>query len=86
MEIVLTFENTNHSVKAEQALLAGGIAVAVMPLPAAIRAGCGLCLRVALPALEQAEALLAGDAIPIQGRYSRSDGGYQPYPAADGNE
>lgn len=76
MELVLTFVNTSHSVKAEQALLAGGVETVVMPLPSAIRAGCGLCLQISSGNLARADALLAQAEVPVEGRYFRADGKY----------
>lgn len=58
VEIILTFDNTHAAILAEQYILAAGIAVKVMPLPAAIAAGCGLCLRLDATSLEQGLALL----------------------------
>lgn len=45
-EILFTFDSTAHAIAAEQLLLAKGLGVTVMPLPAAIHAGCGICLRL----------------------------------------
>lgn len=87
MEVVLTFLNTNHVIKAEQALLDAGKNVKVMPLPSAIRSGCGLCLRLQPEDAEEARELLrlAGD--PPDAMYLRdtSDGvsRYQPYKEAE---
>lgn len=71
MEMILTFENTNFSVKGEHLLLRGGLDVKVMPLPTTIRAGCGLCLRVPPRQLAEAETILADAGVPIEGVYSR---------------
>lgn len=70
-EIVLTFKNTNHSVRAETALAEAGIAVRVMPLPAAISAGCGLCLRVDPEDAQRAIGLLERVQAPVLGAYTR---------------
>ena len=45
-ETVFSFSTTNCVIYAEQVLLKSGFDVRVMPLPPAIRAGCGLCLRL----------------------------------------
>lgn len=71
MEYVLTFGNTNHSIKGEQTLLARQIDVAVMPLPPAIRAGCGLCLRIWADDLPAAREALDQAGVPIQDIYAR---------------
>lgn len=62
-EALITFDGTSHAVRAEQLLLAAGLRATVMPLPGAIRAGCGIALRLspaelpaALAALERARA------------------------------
>jgi len=44
---ILTFANTHAAIFAEKALLQAGYPVGVMPLPSAIKAGCGITLRVA---------------------------------------
>lgn len=46
-EYILTFARTHDAMLAEQVLMDSGIRPGVMPLPSSIRAGCGLCLRVA---------------------------------------
>jgi hypothetical protein len=55
---VLTFPGTGASIKAEALLTAAGIIPGVMPLPAAIRAGCGIALRVLADKLGAALAVL----------------------------
>ena len=44
---------------AEQALLEGKFSVRVMPVPPAIREGCGFCLRLMPEELERAAAFLS---------------------------
>ena len=44
---------------AEKALVEGGFSVQVMPVPSAIREGCGFCLRLISEELEQAAAFLS---------------------------
>ena len=46
MEYIIAFNTTNIAIKAEQTLLRQNADVSVMPLPAAIRAGCGICLKI----------------------------------------
>lgn len=58
MEYILTFENTNFAIKAEQSLLAEKLQVGVMPLPSQIRAGCGICLRIKEDEIKAALSIL----------------------------
>lgn len=81
-EILLTFENTNHSIKAEQALLAQNLHPTVMPLPGSIRAGCGLSLRVSLAEYPMAVAVLQAANLPTQAYLRHVEGinsVYTPY-------
>jgi hypothetical protein len=72
MEYVISFKNTNLAIKAEQCLTARKQPVAVMPLPAEIRAGCGICLRLSDIAPAREALSEAGiDGIEI---YSRTAG------------
>ena len=71
VEIVLTFSNTNYSIKGEQALLAADIPVKVMPLPAEIRAGCGLCLRIDEIDFPKVKLTLKEANVPVEGEYLR---------------
>ncbi|MDR3147881.1 MAG: DUF3343 domain-containing protein [Treponema sp.] len=57
-EYMFTFATTRDAIEGEKKLLAGGLAVAVMPLPGRIGAGCGICLRVAPADLERARSIL----------------------------
>lgn len=72
MEILFAFKSTNHAIRAEQLLLQVGIGVKVMPLPSAILAGCGICLRILPDAYKVAMAVLCGETICVQGTYTRS--------------
>lgn len=69
MEVIFTFRNTHGAVNGEQVLLEGGLAVKVMPLPACLGAGCGLCLRLAQADLTEALKILAESKIESQGVY-----------------
>ena len=75
MEYVLTFGTTSHSIKAEQTLMNDGITVSVMPLPSAIRAGCGLCMRIGPDALPEARASLDRAGVPVESIYARERSG-----------
>lgn len=65
MEYILAFESTHHAIQAERILLQAGLPVTVMPLPAKIRAGCGICLRLKAAALSQGMVLVRGCKIPF---------------------
>ena len=71
-EIVFAFSNTNKVIQAEDVLLKAGLHVQVMPLPPAIHAGCGLCLRLPLPEREPAESLFQKNDIDPQQIYTRT--------------
>lgn len=71
-EMVFTFSGTNSAIQAENVLLAAGLPVKVMPLPACISAGCGICLRLSLQNGERARAVLRKNGISQQQIYTRS--------------
>lgn len=75
-DILFTFHNTHHSILAEKILLEGDIPVKVMPMPEAITAGCGLCLR--LPEADGlcAYQLLKSSSISPRGIYRKKSGMY----------
>ncbi len=77
-EIILTFASTHASITGERALLDAGISVKVMPLPGAISAGCGLCLRIPPESLTISERALHNAGVEIQGRYISENSGYKP--------
>ena len=58
MEYIITFTNTNYTMKAERALLDYQLQVGVLPLPSQLSAGCGLCLRIKPEEIQLAKALL----------------------------
>lgn len=62
-EILVSFETTQSAIFAEKLTMEAGIKVSIMPLPSAIKAECGMCLRMQEENLEQAEALLQRNAI-----------------------
>lgn len=72
MEIVLTFARTNDAIHAEHVLLRAGLPVQVMPLPSAIRAGCGICLRLPQLRFNEAAALLQTAKIPVESVHART--------------
>lgn len=71
MELVFTFGNTLDAIRAETALQAAGVSVQIMPLPPAIKAGCGICLRFAPAQKQQADLILQGQQIHPAGVYCR---------------
>jgi len=71
MEYIITFNNTNHAIKAEQCLLKHSLHVGVLPLPAQIKAGCGICLRVAPSDIKSAICIITDNDIKEFMLYSR---------------
>jgi len=71
MEYVITFNNTNHAIKAEQYLLDHSLHVGVLPLPSQIKAGCGICLRLKKGEIRTALDLLKDNNIGDIELYSR---------------
>ncbi len=65
MDYVFTFDSTHHAIRAEGLLLSRGVDARVMPLPSAIRAGCGLCLRVSTAEAGRAMGLLTSGGIAL---------------------
>ena len=84
MEAVFTFHTTHGAITGERVLEEAGVKVRVMALPSSLGAGCGLCLRVAAEALEEAAGRLAAASIYPQGAYfKRAESGrisYEPAP------
>ena len=70
-ECILAFDRTHDAVLAEQVLLETGIKVRVMPLPAAIRAGCGICLRITPTAYRDALRVLNACSVTLPKSYRR---------------
>lgn len=71
MEVVFTFHNTHDAINGERLLLAGGVTVKVMALPASLGAGCGLCLRVPSDDLDASRRVLEELAISPQAIYAK---------------
>ncbi len=61
----LTFSSNSLAFRAEQALLAAGMAVAVVPRPPGMVGRCALALKLPPGCLEGAQRLLAARRIPI---------------------
>lgn len=70
-DLILSFSTTNHAILGENLLLAQNISVRVMPLPGAIRAGCGLCLRLSPEDVTAGLKALAQGAVPVEGLYQK---------------
>jgi hypothetical protein len=75
-DILFTFHNTHHSILAEKILLEANIPVKVMPMPEAITAGCGLCLRLPEDDGLCAYRLLKSSSISPRGIYRKKSGLY----------
>lgn len=71
LELVFVFENVHHAIMAEKFMLENQIVVKVMPLPPTIKAGCGICLRIAPSEHDFAMDLLEQNDIKIEGEYLR---------------
>lgn len=76
-ELVLTFSATSKVILAERTLLDAGLVVRVLPLPSVIRAGCGLCLRLAPASGDEALRLLEFAGASPEKLYIRTPGGSQ---------
>ncbi len=61
----LTFSSNSLAFRAEQALLAAGMTVAVVPRPPGMVGRCALALKLPPGSLEAARGLLAARHIPI---------------------
>lgn len=89
-EYILSFDSAYDAMAAEQALLQAGVPVRVMPLPASISAGCGICLRIVPDAWQQVFGILSGQPIRPPSVYLRTitDGKsqYTPCPKGDFHE
>lgn len=58
MEFIITFATTSQAIRAERLLMDAKFKIRVMPLPAQINVGCGVCLRVSPEEIDQAIQLL----------------------------
>lgn len=86
-EIVFAFAGTNHAIQAENILLSAGLPVRVMPLPSAIKAGCGICLRLSLPYSAKAKEELNKHDIPVQTTFYRTEkNGISHYTLSNGED
>lgn len=76
-EIIFTFRSTHDAIAAERALAGAGLGARVLPLPAQIGAGCGLCLRVWPKEWRRAAEALAAAGICPEGQWQRQGAGGQ---------
>lgn len=72
MELFLTFEGVSSAMQAERVLRAAGLPVGVAPLPPAIRAGCGFCLRLRRGDVGAARRALSAAGIPAGAAYQKA--------------
>ena len=78
MEYIITFENTNHAIKAEQCLLEQKLNVGVLPLPSNISAGCGICIRLTSGEIKEALEVLSEKNITGIKVYLKESGAITP--------
>lgn len=77
MAYIITFHSTNNAIKAEKTLLDAKLDIQVVPLPAVISAGCGICLQVGTAELDRALTLLARHEIEHSEVYAHKNAGNQ---------
>lgn len=65
-ECIFAFSTTHDAMQAEQFLLDQKIEIRVMPLPQAIRSGCGIALRSEVQDQKTVEAALTDQGIEFQ--------------------
>lgn len=63
---LLLVPSANHAVQGERALLAGGVACRLLPVPRYLSSQCGVCLSVAAADRHRAEAVLAAASTRIE--------------------
>ena len=80
MHILLTFAATRDAIVGERLLIEAGEPVRAVPLPMAIAAGCGICLRLPLTRRESAIAVLEVEGAAVAGTYLAFAGGYRTFP------
>jgi hypothetical protein len=75
VEGIICFESTSQAIMAEQALLEAAFHVRVMPKPAAIKGGCGFCLRFLPDDLEKAVLFLLKQGVHVNETYRMEESG-----------
>ena len=85
MEYIIAFKSTSAAVKAEQLLAGAGLRAGVLPLPAQIRAGCGICTSLQPGEIGPALDILEGGGLEEILVFSREErgGGYLYAEVAD---
>ena len=71
-----TFNNTHNVILGEKAMIAKELPVEVIPIPAAVSAGCGLCLVLPTEDLQRGIDTLESSQIEIQNVYKDEEGCY----------
>jgi hypothetical protein len=71
-EVLFTFNTVLDAIRAEKSLIDAGVPARVMPMPDAIGAKCGMCLRVDAPDRVRAQSALP---VPVKGVYAVSGEG-----------
>ncbi|MGE5675533.1 MAG: DUF3343 domain-containing protein [Mycobacterium leprae] len=69
VRLYLLFHSTHETLKVEGILQGAGVACRVVQKPAAIRMDCGLAVRMAVEARDQALAALKGARIEPRGQF-----------------
>jgi hypothetical protein len=72
--VILTFTSTHRAIAAEEALLEADVPHQIVPLPAWVRAGCGLSLRLEAAALDRALAALEQAGAAVEAVHTLPDG------------
>jgi len=75
MEYIIAFGSTSAAVKAEQLLVQAGLRAGVLPLPAQIRAGCGICISLQPGEIKRALEVLKESAMDEILVFSRKEQG-----------
>lgn len=71
--VVFGFESTHDALHAEEALLAAGFEVALIPTPRALGSLCGFAVRVSADSADGALEVLNAAGVTPQGRIDISD-------------
>lgn len=74
---LLSFQDSHQAIAAEGLLLAQGLGACIVPLPSAIAAGCGLCLRLPEGSAEAALAHLRKAELSCSGLFSVTEVNHQ---------
>ena len=72
-EIVISFAGVSHAIEAERLMTEAGFAVRVMPLPGAIGADCGFCLRVSSLDAVEVCGWMREHGVPYSGIFTKEE-------------